>query len=45
MCDFFGWKESWDTDDEIPPVVKYTDDKAKPSKQGFYHTASIVRDS
>ena len=28
ICDLFRWKENWDTDEEIPPVVQYVDDRA-----------------
>ena len=28
MCHFLNWNENWDTDDEIPRVVQYIDDKA-----------------
>ena len=28
MCLNFGWEEKWDTDNKIPNVVKYIDDKA-----------------
>ena len=28
MCLFLDWNEDWDTDDEIPGVVQYIDDKA-----------------
>ena len=29
ICDLFAWSNKWDTDDQIPAVVKYIDDKAK----------------
>ena len=32
----FSWKENWDTDEEIPPVVQYIDDRADEAILPYY---------